>query len=91
MHHRVDPLLPQDGLDPGAVQQVALDQPARRDRGPVAEDQVVVDPDLVAAAGEQLRRVRPDISGTTGHQNVHEFPVAGLRSRESDITLAAQP
>ena len=67
MHDGVDPFLAQHRLDLASIQQVALDESAGRHRGPVAENQVVIDPDLMACRGQQPGRVGTNIARAACH------------------------
>ena len=78
MHHGVDPLLAQHRLDLAPIQQVALDQTTGSHRGPVAEDQVVIDPDLMAFGGQQLGRVRTNIARAACNKDIHDLRSAGV-------------
>ena len=52
-----------DLIERGGLGQVADDEPIGRHRRAMAEDEVVVDPDVVAARQEAADRVAADVAG----------------------------
>ena len=71
MHHGFDFLLGERLFHQGAIRQIADDQLARRYRGAMPGNQVVVDPDRVPGALQEPRSMTADISGSADDENIH--------------------
>ena len=55
-------------IDAMDLVEIADDEPLGRHRGAMAEDEVVVDPDIVAAFQEQANGVAADVAGAAGDE-----------------------
>ena len=84
VHHRFDTAFDQHLVEPFAFRQVADNEPLRRHRRPMAEAEIVIDPDIVPMRQQQLDGVTADITRAAGDENVHEL---GTRNSELGTRL----
>src|SRR4029079_13406518 len=72
MDDRVDALFQQQLIDAMRLIEIADHEPLGRNGLAMAVDEIIVDPEVVDPFEEQANRVRADVAGPAGNQDLHK-------------------